>query len=290
VMGLRRLPTWALLSAGAGALWPSTGLADVKACIDAALDGQKLRDAGAYRRAREQFIACAADPCPGEVRKGCVGWLAEVEKLMPTVVFGARAHGKEVADVRVAVDGEAVVERIDGKPIVLDPGEHHFRFERAGEVPIDETAVLRAGEKERPIGAQFGTESSIQPSRSLRPPSLNEARPPPALKEPTARTAAYALAALGFASLAAGAALDISGYVFLQQCGGDPSCSGNHERAEVMWRFVTGDVLLGVGALSCVVAWLFWWRGGRVAAYRPVTLIGGESLRGPRSVVLTVAF
>jgi hypothetical protein len=87
-----------------------------------------------------------------------------------------------------------------------------------------------------------------------------------------------ALGALGLAAFTAGAALDLSGYVFVQQCGGDPSCSGSHERAEVEWRFVAGDVLLGAGLISGVAAWLIWPRAGRDGK-NPVALLGVD----PRS-------
>jgi hypothetical protein len=241
--------------------WPWVAQADVKACLDAAEDGQKLRDSGAYRRARERFIECAADECPGEVRKGCVGWLGELDKLIPSVVFGAHARGKEVADVRVTVDGEVVAERIDGKPMMFDPGEHHFRFERTGETGIDETAVLLAGEKQRLMNVRFGAEPSVlpPPSPPAAPSSPRGAEAPAAAPQSQgAPKAAYALGALGLASLAAGAVLDVSGYAFLQECRSDASCTGGHERAEVEWRFVTGDVLLGAAALSGVAAWLLW--------------------------------
>jgi hypothetical protein len=297
---------WALLCVLVSSVSPSAARADMKACLDAAEDGQKLRDSGAYRAARGRFIACAANECPGEVRKGCVGWLGELDKLIPTVVFGARVHGKEVSDVRVSVDGEPVAERIDGKPVALDPGEHHFRFERAGETDIDETAVVMAGEKERLMTVDFGSETPLlplpspptpqqSPSPSPSPPTptpsatTRERETAPKTHPQDTRTAAYALGALGLVSLAAGAALDVSGYVFLQQCNGDASCRGGHERAEVEWRFVTGDVLLGAGVLSSVAAWLLWPRGTSVA-HHPMVVIGVDRfIRGAR-VGLTAVF
>jgi hypothetical protein len=283
----RRRPGWAPLCLVVASVWPSAARADVKACLDAADDGQKLRDGGAYRRARERFIACAAEDCPGQVRKGCVGWLGELDKLIPTVVFGARAHGREVADVRVTVDGEVVAERIDGKPVVLDPGEHHFRFERAGETEIDETAVVLAGAKERLVSIRFGAEPSVLPS----PPPSGRLDASPQAPQPSKglRGTAFALGALGLVFLATGAVLDVSGYAFLQQCGGNASCTGGHERAEVEWRFVTGDVLLGAGVLSSVAAWILWPRGARAASY-PRVRMGVDPYPCRATVGLTTVF
>jgi hypothetical protein len=222
---------------------------DVKVCLDASEQGQKLRDGGAYLGARQRFIACAAEQCPGEVRKTCVAWLEDLDKLVPTVVFAASAKGHDVTDVRVSVDGNVVAERIDGKPVALDPGEHRFRFERSGEQPVDESVVVRAGEKERLVSARFGPEPLPSPTSS------SGAAPPPG-RPALGRDAFYAVGALAIASLVTGAVLDASGYVFLQQCNGDATCSGAHERAEVQWRFVTGDLLLVAGVAAGVTAWL----------------------------------
>lgn len=273
--GRRRRTGPALVWVVVASAWPATAAADVKACLDAAEEGQKLRDSGAYRHARERFIACAADECPGEVRKGCVGWLGELDKLIPTVVFGARAHGKEVSDVRVSVDGELVAERIDGKPVALDPGEHHFRFERPGETAIDETAVVMAGEKERLIAVQFGVDLLPLPPPPPTPTAIpmEPKAAPVASRAQSTPAAAYALGAIGLATLAAGAVLDVSGYVFLQQCSGDASCTAGHERAEVEWRFVTGDILLGAAVVSSVAAWVLWPRGARGGGH-PTAAIG----------------
>jgi hypothetical protein len=266
-------PCPALLSLALAAL-PAAARADVEACIHAADAGQKLRDNGSYRQAREQFIACAAEECPGEVRKGCVGWLAEVQKLTPTVVFAARSHGKEVTDVRVSVDGVPVAGRIDGKPVALDPGEHRFRFERAGEPAAEETAVVVAGERERRISMRLTPDplQSTSPTGALPPQPTGAPEPATRMRGPPSPSE-YALVIFGLASLATGFGLDLSGYIFWQQCEGDRTCTGAHERAEVQWRFATGDILLAVGALSTVTAWLLWQRDSYVVPQRPGTRV-----------------
>jgi hypothetical protein len=255
----------------------ATARADVKSCLDAAEDGQKLRDAGAYRHARDQFISCASDECPGEVRKRCVGWLADLEKLMPTVVFRARSGGKEIADVRVLVDGEIIGERIDGKPVALDPGEHRMRFERAGSEAIDEAALIVAGEKERLLSVRFGPEPLVAvPSSSV----ARSSRSP----------YVYAIGGFGIVGFATGVALDVSGYVFLRQCAGDLSCSASHERAEVEWRFVAGDILVLTGVIAGVAAWVLWPRDSRAAPRQSSGSIGAACSRSGARLGLTFAF
>ncbi len=279
----RRRDGWAVLSLVTlvtAVLWPMRSRAEggnVQACLDAAEEGQKLRDEASYLRAREQFIVCAGSECPGEVRKSCVGWLGQLDKLMPTVVFGAEAGGSEISSVRVVVDGKVALDRIDGKPFPIDPGAHHFRFERSGAEAVDQTTVVRAGEKERLISAHFGPEPSPPTAPNLLSPASHNG-------------VVYALGALGLVSLAVGAVLDLSGYAFLQTCNGDASCTGAHERAEVEWRFVTGDVLLGAGVLCGALAWLERPREARPASYAPRAFVGIGSPRRGTAVGVTLAF
>jgi hypothetical protein len=254
---------------GPGEAYAQEPSADVKACLDGAEEGQKLRDGGSYLGARQRFIACAGEQCPGEVRKTCVTWLEDLDKLVPTVVFAATAHGRDVTDVRVSVDGTVAAERIDGKPVPLDPGEHRFRFERPGEEAVEQPLVLRAGEKERLVSARFGPEPLPFPGSTTSPAGA------PVPERPALTPGAfYALGAAAVASVVAGVALDASGYVFLQQCGGDPTCSGAHERAEVQWRFVTGDLLVVAGVAAGFAAWLFRPLEPRTSGASPRTQVG----------------
>src|SRR5215475_7621018 len=97
-------------------------LADDRAeCAAAAEQGQQLRDEGKYRRAREQMLVCAREACPPPIRSDCGKWLTEVDRDAPTVVFGARdGRGSDVVDVKVSMDGQVILDRLDGKPVLVD--------------------------------------------------------------------------------------------------------------------------------------------------------------------------
>jgi hypothetical protein len=126
-------------------------------CAAAAEQAQQLRDEGKYRRAREQMLVCARDVCPGPIKSDCGKWLTELDRDAPTVVFGARdAKGADVFDVRVSMDGAVIQERLDGKPILVDSGEHTFRFEAQDGTVREERVLLRAAEKARPIIVTLG--------------------------------------------------------------------------------------------------------------------------------------
>ena len=210
------------------------GEPSVTACLDAAEQGQTLRDSGAYLRARDRFVACAGDECPGEVRKRCVDWLEDVEKLLPTVVFGAQQGTGEVADVRVLVDGALAAERPRRTAESPSPSTR-------GNIASVSNARRGGGRRNDgrrgPRGPEAAPHQRPLRARAALAPPLLALRPPKLSPSPPNSALVYSLGALAVASLATGAALDISGFVFVQQCGSDASCSRNHEIAEANWRF-----------------------------------------------------
>jgi hypothetical protein len=129
---------------------------DRKACIAAADDGQKLRDENKLSAAREKFILCASKSCPGAVAKECSQWLQDAERDMPSVTFRARdERGKEILDVRVFIDDQAVAESIDARALPVDPGEHKFKFARSDGKFVEDKIVLRPAEKNKLIELSF---------------------------------------------------------------------------------------------------------------------------------------
>lgn len=129
---------------------------DKKACLAAVDEGQNLRDQGKLTDAKAQFLVCASKSCPALVGKQCSDWYAEVEKDQPTVLFRAKdASGKEVVDVKVIVDGKAILEAISSQPLSLEPTEHAIRFEGKGGLVAMDRVVLRVGEKARVIELAF---------------------------------------------------------------------------------------------------------------------------------------
>jgi hypothetical protein len=119
-------------------------------CVSAYERSQQLRREGKLHAALEQATVCAQPSCPVVAQRDCARWFDEVERAMPTLIVDARgADGKDLTLVRVTLDGKLIAERLDGKPVQLDPGEHRFRFEGPRGQVIEETVVAREGEKER---------------------------------------------------------------------------------------------------------------------------------------------
>jgi hypothetical protein len=128
---------------------------DREQCASAADQAQQLRDEGKYRRAREQLLVCARDVCPAPIKRDCLEWLSQVESTAPTVVFGAKDGSKDLSDVKVYVDGAAVTERLDGKPVQMDLGKHTVKFEYQGQTK-EEDVIIGAGQKNRNVTMTFG--------------------------------------------------------------------------------------------------------------------------------------
>ena len=130
---------------------------EIGACIAAAESAQVQRDLGKYANARRELLVCSHDSCPAPIRSDCSRWLAEVERSTPTIVLTARdAKGHDAVSVRVVVDGVVFAERLDGKPVAIDPGEHLFRYEVAGRAHMEEKVLISAGERNRLVHIRLG--------------------------------------------------------------------------------------------------------------------------------------
>jgi len=130
--------------------------AEKKACVEAHAGGQALVREGKLQAAREQFIACGRETCPGALRKDCTQWLGEANENQPSVVIGAKdEQGHDTTAVRVLVDGKEVATMLDGRPLEIDPGTHALHYELKSGKTLEEQVLIRQGEKNRKLTAVF---------------------------------------------------------------------------------------------------------------------------------------
>src|SRR5690242_7791136 len=88
---------------------------EVQACLASSEKGQRARANGKLREARESFLVCGNESCPAIVRRDCAQWTSELTTALPTIVFGAKdKSGRDLFDVTVSMDGEQVVQKLDG--------------------------------------------------------------------------------------------------------------------------------------------------------------------------------
>jgi hypothetical protein len=246
------------------------------ACIDANTRAQSLRRQGQFASAREQLRVCADTACPALVRDDCAQRLDELNRAQPTIVFDLKDDdGNDLVAVKVTVDGAVVTEQLSGRALPLDPGEHKFSFEVAGQAPLTRTLVLKEGEKDRrerivvvgalagPSAAGSATADGSAPADTAGPlpgsAAENPSRGPSAM-----RWAGIAAGTLGVAGLATGAVLGLSANAAYtsqkRDCASAANCP-DHARAladhstletDATWStvaFVAGGALLVGGAL-----------------------------------------
>ena len=157
--------------------------ADAASCSIAHESGQKAQREGGLRKAVEQFTACAADDgCPDVIRKDCMALRDDVTAALPTVTFAVTDGAQEVTNVRVFVDDELVMSRLDGLAVPLDPGRHRLKLMLPQGRVIASEVLLHEGQKNRLISVQTGkpappvpTDTAPvegQPSRSTSSPAL----------------------------------------------------------------------------------------------------------------------
>jgi hypothetical protein len=177
-MRARDLLVSTLLGTALATAAPAAQAADVQACLAASEKGQRARGAGKLREAREHFLVCGGEGCPAIVRRDCSQWNSELATALPSVVFGAKdASGRDLFDVTVSMDGEPLVEKLDGKAVAVDPGPHTFRFESAGAQPVSETALIKEGERARVLSVTFAGGADDAAGATVTPAPTTTAEP-----------------------------------------------------------------------------------------------------------------
>jgi hypothetical protein len=183
----------ALLSALIVAMgsWPAIATADdtpppavahapddtAEACFAAAERSQPLLRQRKLREARAVLEVCARDVCPRAARTDCREWLAEATDAQPSIVIAPHeVHGvgstrsvRDLQGVRAVIDETLVVDHVDPTPILVDPGRHRLRLERAGSDPIVQDVEISAGDKGHIVDAYWRIAETAIPSRPVPP-------------------------------------------------------------------------------------------------------------------------
>jgi hypothetical protein len=238
-------------------------------CIRANEASISLRGNDHLREAREQLLVCAARACPGEIRTQCERLLVEVNASIPTIVFEAKdAAGSDLSAVRVSMDGKPLTDRLEGKAIAIDPGNHSFHFESPGLPPVDGSFVLHQGEKERHERIAFPPPAAT--AGAPEPPATPRTTTPvaPVARE-TPTSSSSALKTVGLVTAGAGLVGIGIGTVFGLMAISDKSSANcdsngycdpghlhdarNHGDASTA-GFVAGGVLLAAGVALVVFA------------------------------------
>jgi hypothetical protein len=203
--------------------------------------------------ARSTLQKCAQDECPDFIRDDCLGWFAEVQNDVPSLVFAARSQGRDLSDVRVSLGSRVLTSRIDGQVLELDPGEYDFRFESPGMRSQTTHFVLATGERHRLVQVDLVPLAAAADDEAAAPPPVrSRAR---SLLLPGIFVGVGAAGLGGFAGLAAWGRSSESKLELT--CA--PHCRKG-DVSDVRTKYLLADVSLGVGVASLALGAYFFFR------------------------------
>jgi hypothetical protein len=190
-------------------------------------------------------------------------------------VFSAKdASGADLSAVKVTVDGEILAERLDGTALSIDPGEHAFTFETAGQARLTKKILVLQGQKDRRELIAFG---ATQPA---------ESPPPSPSGMGTQKVLALVAGGIGVAGLVVGATF---GFMAMSQKNDAQSacpdaCTTPDGVNQWSTAGKTGDVstiAFVVGGVGVAGAALLWFTAGSSPSSPQVGLgLGGLQARG----------
>jgi hypothetical protein len=217
-------------------------------CLAAFDHAQELRKEMKLRAARDEFRSCARDACSPPVRKDCSEQLEELSRDTPSLVIGARDEaGADVEGTAVFVDGERVTSAA-GFPIALDPGRHTLRFEHPPWEPVEQSLIVRVGERNRLVVVTFKSAAST-PARVGEQPS------PPVATSRSVSPWVFVAGGVGVAALGSFAFFGITG--LNERSNLERTCAPNctdDVLGGVRTRFIAADVSLGIAVVSLAAA------------------------------------
>lgn len=229
----------------------ATGSVTAATCIEANEQAGPLRHAGKLREARASLRLCSTESCPIAVRKDCIAGAAQADADVPTIAFSVQGpDGNDLTTVSITLDGQPLIDRLDGKAVDVDPGEHVFRFAAPGVPPVEKRIVVIQGQKNREERVQLGA------------PKLAVAVPATQKLEPSRqRSTGIIVGGAGLALLAGGT---IAGIVAAfewsatkSDCGGSVSSCTNANGASsahsaTITSSTVADIALGLGGVAFV--------------------------------------
>jgi hypothetical protein len=265
-------------------------------CLAATESSVKLGNEHKLRAERAQFLVCAAASCPADIRKDCASQAESVSAQIPTIIFAAKdPSGADLSAVKVTMDGEVLTERLAGIALSIDPGEHTFTFETAGQSPVTTKFMIQQAQKDRRELVTFGSPVPVPDTSSPQGVRESMGEPASSTGANVRRTAGWVVGGIGLAGIVTGIALVAVGSGKRSDCDGGV-CSTTTE----LNNYNSGTPLLnagygllvagGVMTATGLVLWITSPRGsnGHVAQEH-----NGQGLRvgfAPNGIVLSGGF
>jgi len=206
----------AALGALAGSSLSKVARADEAACVAASENELSLRKQGKLRDAIKLLVTCAAPTCPDEVKNECGRRLVDLNAILPSLVLHATdAAGNDLPGVTVSLDGVALPDGLNGRPVQVDPGNHALHFELTGKPSVDKTVLVAEGERDRRVTVVMGEPAGAGPVTTPAPESNGPA---------TMRLVGYGVGGAGAVGLVIGGVL--GGLAFSKWSSAKGECNG----------------------------------------------------------------
>ncbi len=261
-------------------LWSGLVLArdEGKVCAEAAERVQTLKERGKYAEARTELAACLKETCPPFVRDDCRVWTEELNRAQPMVVFSVHDdHGADLINVRVLIDGAVLREKLDGKSVDVDPGEHTIRFESEGFLPVEQKVLVVQNVKSRVMDVVM--KAGTLPAASQDPARVTT----PAADSSRDYTLPIVLGGVGVLGAGFFAFFEVRGQGqkddIEKGCGATAARCSDDELSSARTSFRAAGVSLAVGALGITGAAAALWFAPKKSPVSVQTSIGGASLR-----------
>lgn len=119
---------------------------DTRACITSHARMQELLKTSRALAAREAATACAAAPCPAEIRAECSAFQRKLDPQIPSLVVVVSGAGEGRSGF-IEVDGEIAQSRLEGGAIRVDPGKHRVRVELDDGRSAETEVTVELGQK-----------------------------------------------------------------------------------------------------------------------------------------------
>jgi hypothetical protein len=199
-------------------------------CVDANSKAQTARRSGKFAEARKLLLTCTNPSCPSLIRDDCSSRFDELNRVQPTIVFTAKdATGADVGAVTVTMDGQLLIDKLDGTAIAVDPGQHVFAFTVAGRAPFTRALIVAEGDKNRreviDVGGDATPPASTTPSTASTPSASTPPTSPPPEHGGSSHTVGFVVGGAGIAVLGVGAAFGV--IALSQKSSADDTCGGH---------------------------------------------------------------
>jgi hypothetical protein len=240
--------------AAAAAAAPAQAEDPREACVRAHEAAQVARLEGRFTDARAELRECSRDLCPAVLQRDCVGWADELQRETPTVVVQVLTDAGDTTAGRLFSGDVLLAERLDGRPVALDPGPRALRVELADGQTRTVSVVLRQGEKNRLVRVDFRAPEPAAPG-----PAAPVAEPAPRLVRPV-RPLTWVL--VGTAAVATGLGVGFGADALAKQSAAEEECAPlcPSERVDgIEAAAIASDVswaVAGAAAVGAVVSYV----------------------------------